>query len=153
MAASISTSYWLAKLGFRRNLGAAATCKLSEEGLRCFCKYNFWNQIWQKTKVTTIPRRKSDGDDVCLYTFRSTHLPYTVRSIFLNTVVSYTFISRKAAVASFPFHIWPYPIRSVLLLFVWLHWAFSSCWEQGLLFTAMWGLLIEVASRFAEHGL
>ena len=31
--------------------------------------------------------------------------------------------------------------------------AFSSCREQGLLFVAVHGLLIEVASLVAEHGL
>ena len=32
-------------------------------------------------------------------------------------------------------------------------WAFSSCGEQGLLFIAVRGLLIVVASLAAEHGL
>ena len=32
-------------------------------------------------------------------------------------------------------------------------WAFSSCGEQGLLFVAVRGLLIVVASLTAEHGL
>ena len=32
-------------------------------------------------------------------------------------------------------------------------WAFSSCGEQGLLFVAVHGLLIVVASFVAEHGL
>ena len=32
-------------------------------------------------------------------------------------------------------------------------WAFSSCGEQGLLFIAVSGLLIAVASLVAEHGL
>ena len=32
-------------------------------------------------------------------------------------------------------------------------WAFSSCGEQGLLFVAVCGLLIAVASLVAEHGL
>ena len=32
-------------------------------------------------------------------------------------------------------------------------WAFSSCGEQGLLFTVVHGLLIAVASLVAEHGL
>ena len=32
-------------------------------------------------------------------------------------------------------------------------WAFSSCGEQGLLFVAVLGLLIAVASLVAEHGL
>ena len=32
-------------------------------------------------------------------------------------------------------------------------WAFSSCSEQGLLFVAVHGLLIVVASLVAEHGL
>ena len=32
-------------------------------------------------------------------------------------------------------------------------WAFSSCGEQGLLFIAVCGLLIAVASLVAEHGL
>ena len=32
-------------------------------------------------------------------------------------------------------------------------WAFSSCGEQGLLFIAVCGLLIVVASLVAEHGL
>ena len=32
-------------------------------------------------------------------------------------------------------------------------WAFSSCSEQGLLFIAVRGLLIEVASLVAEHKL
>ena len=32
-------------------------------------------------------------------------------------------------------------------------WAFSSCGERGLLFIAVRGLLIAVASIVAEHGL
>ena len=32
-------------------------------------------------------------------------------------------------------------------------WAFSSCGERGLLFIAVRGLLIAVASLVAEHGL
>ena len=32
-------------------------------------------------------------------------------------------------------------------------WAFSSCSERGLLFVAVHGLLIAVASLAAEHGL
>ena len=32
-------------------------------------------------------------------------------------------------------------------------WAFSSCGEQGLLFVAVPGLLIAVASLVVEHGL
>ena len=32
-------------------------------------------------------------------------------------------------------------------------WAFSSCGERGLLFIAMYGLLIAVASLVVEHGL
>ena len=32
-------------------------------------------------------------------------------------------------------------------------WAFSSCGEQGLLFVAVHGLLIAVASLVLEHGL
>ena len=32
-------------------------------------------------------------------------------------------------------------------------WAFSSCGERGLLFVAVHGLLIAVASPVAEHGL
>ena len=32
-------------------------------------------------------------------------------------------------------------------------WAFSSCSEQGLLYIAVRGLLIAVASLVAEHGL
>ena len=32
-------------------------------------------------------------------------------------------------------------------------WAFSSCGEQGLLFIAVRGLLIAMASLVAEHGL
>ena len=32
-------------------------------------------------------------------------------------------------------------------------WAFSSCGEQGLLFVAVRGLLIAVASLVVEHGL
>ena len=32
-------------------------------------------------------------------------------------------------------------------------WAFSSCGERGLLFVAVRGLLIVVASLVAEHGL
>ena len=34
-----------------------------------------------------------------------------------------------------------------------LHMAFSSCGEQGLLFVAVHGLLIAVASVVVEHGL
>ena len=46
------------------------------------------------------------------------------------------------------------------LIFFWLRWvfvaarrAFSSCGEQGLLFVAVRGLLIAVASLVAKHGL
>ena len=46
-----------------------------------------------------------------------------------------------------------------LFIYLWLRWvfvaarAFSSFREQGLLFIAMCGLLIAVASLVAEHGL
>lgn len=36
-----STIRWLAKLGFRQNLGAATPGRSSEEGLKSICKYNF----------------------------------------------------------------------------------------------------------------
>ena len=45
-------------------------------------------------------------------------------------------------------------------IYFWLYWVFvaacelfSSCGEQGLLFVAVHGLLIVVASLVAEHGL
>ena len=44
-------------------------------------------------------------------------------------------------------------------IYFWLLWvfvavrAFSSCGERGLLFVAVWGLLIAVASLVAEHRL
>ena len=47
----------------------------------------------------------------------------------------------------------------ILFIYFWLRWvfvaawAFSSCGEQGLLFVAVHGLLIAVASLVAEHGL
>ena len=46
-----------------------------------------------------------------------------------------------------------------LFIYLWLHWvfiaarAFSSCGEWGLLFVAVRGLLVAVASLIAEHGL
>ena len=47
-----------------------------------------------------------------------------------------------------------------LFSYLWLHWVFvaarglfSSCGERGLLFVAVCGLLIAVASLVAEHGL
>ena len=47
-----------------------------------------------------------------------------------------------------------------LFIYFWLHWvfcccarAFSGCGERGLLFVAVRGLLIAVASLVAEHGL
>ena len=47
-----------------------------------------------------------------------------------------------------------------LFIYFWLHWVFvavrglfSSCGERGLLFVAVRGLLIAVASLVAEHGL
>ena len=46
------------------------------------------------------------------------------------------------------------------LIYFWLHWvfvvayaAFSSCGERGLLFVAVCGLLLAMASLVAEHGL
>ena len=45
------------------------------------------------------------------------------------------------------------------LFYFWLHWVFtahglfSGCGERGLLFIAVRGLLIAVASLVAEHGL
>ena len=41
---------------------------------------------------------------------------------------------------------------AALVLRCW-SWAFSSCGEQGLLFLAVHGLLIAVASLVAEHSL
>ena len=57
-----------------------------------------------------------------------------------------------------------YFLKGTLFLFIyfiyfWLRWvsvavrAFFSCGEQGLLFVAVRGLLTEVASLVAEHGL
>ena len=49
--------------------------------------------------------------------------------------------------------------RRVLFIQFWLRWvfvavlAFSSCADQGLLFCLVCGILIEVASLVAEHGL
>ena len=46
-----------------------------------------------------------------------------------------------------------------VFIYLWLHWvfvavwAFSSCSKWGLLFVAVHGLLIVVASLVAEHGL
>ena len=47
-----------------------------------------------------------------------------------------------------------------LFIYLWLHWVFiaarrlfSSCGERELLFIAVRGLLIAVASLVAEHGL
>ena len=47
-----------------------------------------------------------------------------------------------------------------LFIYFWLHWVFiaahrlfSSCVERGLLFVAVRGLLIAVASLVVEHGL
>ena len=51
-----------------------------------------------------------------------------------------------------------YFIKKIFIYF-WLRWvfvaarAFSSCGEQGLLFIAVRGLLIAVASLVVEHGL
>ena len=49
--------------------------------------------------------------------------------------------------------------RACEFIYFWLRWvffaahgAFSSCGERGLLFVAMHGLLIAVASLVAEHG-
>ena len=45
------------------------------------------------------------------------------------------------------------------MIYFWLRWvfvaaqAFSSCGERGLLFLAVSGLLIAVASHVAQHGL
>ena len=53
-----------------------------------------------------------------------------------------------------------FPFVWLLLLLFWSRWVFvaacglfSSCSEQGLLFVAVLGLLIAVASLVAEHGL
>ena len=49
--------------------------------------------------------------------------------------------------------------KFIYLFYFWLccilaaAWAFSSCGERGLLFVAVHGLLIAVASLVAEHGL
>lgn len=88
----------MAKLEFGRNLGAAATCRLSEEGLRCFCKYNFETKFARRAR--SLPSQEGNLMEMmsCLYTFHSTHLPpYTVRSIFLNTVISYTLIFQESS--------------------------------------------------------
>ena len=59
---------------------------------------------------------------------------------------------------SFPDHlilfyfIFIYLFLAALGLHCWVR-AFSSCGEQGLLFVAVCGLLIAVASLAAEHGL
>ena len=58
-------------------------------------------------------------------------------------------------------HFFPPSILFLKCLFIYLAalglccctWAFSSCGEQGLLFGAVHGLLIAVASLVAEHGL
>ena len=61
----------------------------------------------------------------------------------------------------FFFKLRPFPFFFLIYLFIyfWLHWvfhqcarAFSSCGEQGLLFIAVCGLLVVVASLVAEHG-
>ena len=55
----------------------------------------------------------------------------------------------------------PIPLNFLKILFYFLAalnlhcyaWVFSSCGEQGLLFVAVCGLLIRVASLVAEHSL
>ena len=49
-------------------------------------------------------------------------------------------------------YVFIYLFLAALGLCCWV-WAFSSCGEQGLLFVAVQGLLIVVASLVAEHGL
>ena len=51
-------------------------------------------------------------------------------------------------------------LKIYLFIYFWLRWVFvaarglfSSCGERGLLFVAVCGLLIAVASLVAEHGL
>ena len=52
-----------------------------------------------------------------------------------------------------------YFFKFIYFIYFWLRWvfiaarAFSSCGERGLLFVAVRGLLIAVASVVAEHGL
>ena len=42
----------------------------------------------------------------------------------------------------------------ILFIYFWLHWVFiPSCGERRLLFVAVHGLLVAVASLVAEHGL
>ena len=49
--------------------------------------------------------------------------------------------------------------KFILFIYFWLRWVFvavprlSSCGERGLLFVAVRGLLIAVASLVVEHGL
>ena len=59
----------------------------------------------------------------------------------------------------------PYPLETLINVFLFFGfflavlglrcctWAFSSCSKWGLLFVAVLGLLIEVASVVVEHGL
>ena len=51
-------------------------------------------------------------------------------------------------------------LKFILFIYFWLHWVFvavrglfSSCSERGLLFVAVQGLLIAVATFVVEHGL
>ena len=53
-----------------------------------------------------------------------------------------------------------FSLFKILFIFFWLHWVFiaacrlfSSCGVQGLLFVAVHGLLISVASLVSEHRL
>ena len=67
-------------------------------------------------------------------------------------------MSTKKFQTSYPQVFWVFKIYLFYLFLAALGlrccaWAFSSCGERGLLFFAVLGLLIEVASLVVEHGL
>ena len=95
---------------------------------------------------------------VCIYTH--IHIKHIYIYIYIYTCKVYIYITSLSIhllmdtlIASIPGQLISSFFFLVVLGLPCCLWAFSSCGERGLLFVAVHGLLIAVASCVAEHGL
>ena len=131
-------------------IGGALKCNLHS------LKINSWESTF--TSTSSELKKHSEKNSLCLFT-RGLALPSESVSQNINPWRR-TLIEKIPSVGSFISSLVFSPFQKIyLLLFLaalglcCCAWAFSSCGEQGLLFIAVRGLLIAVASFVVEHGL
>ena len=120
-----------------------------------------YHELGQKRRVTTwiavISPKKSCTIQSTKQTRKTLRLLQKGKEIELNSTETKFFNVKWQEVFFVLFCFYKFILFIYLFIHsFWLHWvfvAFSSCCERGLLFVAVRGLLIAVASLVMEHGL